>query len=226
MSTFTQRLRKKVDPIWERTHRHPFVTGLGDGSLPVQSFRFYMKQDYVYLIEYAKMFAIASTKATDLATSSRFASLQEATLHFEMDLHRQYAARFGITREELEQTKPSFVMLAYTSYMLKVAHQGSLADLVSAVLPCAWSYWEIGKRLAMIEGAIEHEWYGDWVRTYSSEEFGELAQWLIDLMDQLAEGKTEAELAILEEHFLNTSRMEYLFWEMAYTEEEWPCERN
>lgn len=226
MSTFTHRLREKVAPIWERTHRHPFVTGLGDGNLPVESFRFYMKQDYVYLIEYAKMFAIASTKAHDLATSARFASLQEATLNFEMALHRQYAERFGITREELEQTKPSFVMLAYTSYMLKVAHQGSLAELVSAVLPCAWSYWEIGKRLAEVEGALEHEWYGEWVRTYSSDEFGQLAQWLIDLMDELAEGKSEKELAILEEHFLNTSRMEYLFWEMAYTEEMWPCEKN
>jgi thiaminase/transcriptional activator TenA len=226
MTTFTARLRERVQPVWERTHRHPFVTGLGDGSLPVESFAFYMKQDYLFLIEYAKLFAIASTKAYDLATSAKFAALQEATLNYEMELHRQYAQRFGISREELEATEPSFVMLAYTSYMLKVAHQGSLADLVSALLPCMWSYWEIGKRLAEIEGALEHEWYGEWVKTYSSPEFGELAQWLIGMMDQLAEGKSEQELARFEEHFLTTSRMEYLFWEMAYREELWPCEKN
>jgi thiaminase/transcriptional activator TenA len=226
MTSFTARLRERVHPIWERTHRHPFVTGLGDGSLPVESFKFYLKQDYLFLIEYAKLFAVASTKAYDLATSAKFAALQEATLNYEMELHRQYAQRFGISREELEATEPSFVMLAYTSYMLKVAHQGSLADLVSALLPCMWSYWEIGKRLADGEGALQHELYGEWVKTYSSPEFGELAQWLIGVMDQLADGKNEQELARLEEHFLTTSRMEYLFWEMAYREELWPCEKN
>jgi thiaminase/transcriptional activator TenA len=222
MTTFTDRLRQSVSPIWERTHRHPFVTGLGNGRLHPQTFAFYMKQDYLFLIEYAKLFAVASTKAYDLETSARFAALQEATLNYEMALHRQYAERFGISAEELNATEPSFVMLAYTSYMLKVAHQGSLADLVSALLPCMWSYWEIGKKLAEIPGAREHDLYGEWVRTYSSPEFGALAEWLIGLMNQLAEGKNEQELSRLEQHFLTTSRMEYLFWEMAYREELWP----
>lgn len=223
MTTFTDRLWKRVAPIWEKTHQHPFVTGLGDGSLPVESFKFYMKQDYVYLIDYAKIFAIASTKAYDLETSAKFAGLQESTLNGEMALHRQYAERFGISRADLEATEPSFVMIAYTSYMLKVAHQGSLAELVSAVLPCMWGYWEIGKQLAQVEGALDHELYGEWVRTYSSDEFGELAIWLIGVLNQLAEGKNEQELARLEEHFLTTSKMEYLFWDMAYRKEMWPC---
>lgn len=226
MTKFTDRLWKSVAPIWEQTHKHPFVTGLGCGTLPVDSFKFYMKQDYVYLIDYAKMFALASTKAYDLTTSARFAGLQEATLNGEMELHRKYAERFGISREELEATKPSFVMLAYTSYMLRVAHQGSLAELVSSLLPCTWSYWEIGKHLAKVEGALEHELYGEWVRMYSSDEFGQLAIWLIDIMNELADGKNEQELARLEEHFLYTTKMEYMFWDMAYRKEMWPCEIN
>ncbi|TGU86342.1 thiaminase II, partial [Mesorhizobium sp. M00.F.Ca.ET.186.01.1.1] len=102
MATFTDRLLRSVAPIWEQVHQHPFVTGLGDGTLPVDAFKFYMKQDYIYLIDYAKMFALASVKAYDLETSARFAALQESTLNTEMELHRQYAARFGISREELE----------------------------------------------------------------------------------------------------------------------------
>ncbi|WP_314305875.1 thiaminase II [Brevibacillus parabrevis] len=226
MATFTDRLLRSVAPIWEQVHQHPFVTGLGDGTLPVDAFKFYMKQDYIYLIDYAKMFALASVKAYDLETSARFAALQESTLNTEMELHRQYAARFGISREELEATEPSFVMLGYTSYMLRVAHQGSLAELVSALLPCTWSYWEIGKRLAQVEGALDHELYGEWVRMYSSDEFGQLAIWLIDIMNELAEGKNEQELARLEEYFVNTSKMEYMFWDMAYREEMWPCAIN
>jgi len=223
MSRFSDRLQQKVQPIWERTHQHPFVTGLGDGTLPEDSFRYYMKQDYLFLIDYAKLFGIASAKAHDPQTSARFAALQESTLNEEMALHRAYAQRLGISREELESSEPSFVMLAYTSYMLKVAWQGSLAELVSALLPCMWSYSEIGRRLATKPGALDHPFYGEWVKMYSSDEFGQLARWLIDLLNQLSAGLSEAELARLEEHFLTTSRMEYLFWEMAYRKESWPC---
>ncbi|MBO8162658.1 MAG: thiaminase II [Brevibacillus sp.] len=223
MSKFSERLYQRVQPIWEQTHQHPFVTGLGDGSLPKDSFVFYMKQDYLFLIDYAKLFGIASAKAHDLATSARFAALQEATLNQEMALHRGYADRLGISQDELESTEPSFVLLAYTSYMLKVAWQGSLPELISALLPCMWSYAEIGKRLATKPGALEHPLYGEWVSMYSSAEFGELAEWLIQLLDRLTEGMDEQELARLEEHFLNTSRMEYQFWDMAYRKERWPC---
>ena len=72
------------------------------------------------------------------------------------------------------------------------------------------------------QGASSHYLYGEWVQMYASDEFGSLAQWLIDLLDQLTDGKPEWELAILEEHFLTTSRFEYMFWDMVYQGGEWP----
>ncbi|MEH7305477.1 thiaminase II [Neobacillus drentensis] len=220
---FTQRLFEKVSDIWEKTHQHPFVVGMGTGDLPIESFIRYMKQDYVYLIDYSKLFAIGAVKANDLETMAAFAKLLHETLHGEMDLHRQYAKRFDITDEQLEETIPTPINLAYTRYMLNVAQNGTLAELVSALLPCMWSYWEISKMLAdTYPGASEHLLYGEWVKMYSSSEFGSLATWLIDLLDKLADGKPERELAILEEHFLTTSRFEYMFWDMVYQGGEWP----
>ncbi|TKC19168.1 thiaminase II [Robertmurraya kyonggiensis] len=223
MGKFTERLFKNVQPIWEKNHYHPFVQELGNGSLKREKFIHYMKQDYVYLIDYAKLFAAAVTKARDLETMDKFAQILHETLHFEMELHRQYAAEFGITREELEATKPTPVNLAYTRYMLNVAQKGNLAEIVSCLLPCAWDYWEIGKLLRKQYGdKIENNPYKQWIETYDSETFGEGAKWLIDLMDKLAEGLPERELAILEEHFQITSKYEYLFWEMNYLEQDWP----
>ncbi|MBM7652888.1 thiaminase II [Neobacillus cucumis] len=220
---FSQRLFQKVSDIWEKTHQHPFVVGMGKGDLPVESFIRYMKQDYVFLIDYSKLFAFGAVKARDIETMASFAKLLHETLHGEMDLHRQYAERFEITHEQLEETKPTPINLAYTRYMLNVAQNGSLEELISALLPCMWSYWEIGKMLAAnYQGASEHYLYGEWVNMYSSLEFGALAEWLIDLLDQLTEGKPEWELAILEEHFLTTSRFEYMFWDMVYLGGEWP----
>lgn len=220
---FSDRLYQQVKEIWEKTHQHPFVVGMGTGNLPIEAFIRYMKQDYVFLIDYSKLFALGAVKAHDLKTMEAFANLLNETLHGEMDLHRSYAAQFGITKQELEETKSSPINLAYTRYMLNVAANGSLAELVSALLPCMWSYWEIGKALVeAYPSAREHHYYGDWVKMYSSDDFGALALWLIKLLNELTDGMPERELTILENHFLTTSRFEYMFWDMVYQGGDWP----
>lgn len=224
MMQFTDRLFEKVKPIWDKNLQHPFVQGIGHGTLEKEKFRFYMVQDYVYLIDFAKLFALGAVKARDTATMGEFAKLLDSTLNEEMSLHRQYAERFGISEEELESAQPAPVTLAYTHYMLHVSENGTLAELICALLPCMWSYCEIGKDLSRIEGATSHEFYGEWVSMYSSEEFGSLSKWLISLLNEITAGKNNEELQRLEEIFLNTSRFEYMFWDMAYNGEMWPTD--
>ncbi|WP_227936309.1 thiaminase II [Alkalihalobacillus deserti] len=221
---FSERLYKELQPIWRKNHAHPFVQGIGDGTLDQEKFRFFMIQDYLYLIDYAKLFALGVMKAEDLETMGKFAKLLETTLNEEMSLHRKYGKKFGITEEEFEQAKPSPTTLAYSHYMLHVGQNGTLTDLVAAILPCMWSYSEIGKELNQIPGASEHEFYGEWIKMYSSKEFEELADWCIDLLDQLTEGKPETELEKLEEIFLNTTRFEYMFWDMSFNQAMWPTD--
>lgn len=219
---FSDRLFKKVEPIWNSYLEHPFVKGIGEGTLDKEKFIHYMKQDYVYLIEYARVFAIGSAKANDLKTMTIFANLLHGTMNFEMDLHREYAAKFGISAEELEATEPSATMTAYTSYMLSQAQLGGVENAVAAVLACAWSYNYIGKRLAEWPGALNHEFYGNWVKLYSSEDFTRIAEDCIDLINDIARGKPEHELKKLEEIVVRTSYFEYMFWDMAENVSEWP----
>ncbi|MUT65731.1 thiaminase II [Paenibacillus sp. NEAU-GSW1] len=221
-SRFSDRLFGASKAIWEQSHRHPFLTELREGKLDPERFIYYLKQDYIYLIDYAKMFAYGSIKASDLETMGKFSALCDSTLNVEMGLHRQYAERFGVSREELEATKPSPTTVAYTKYLLDVAAQGSLPEVVAAVLPCMWSYRDIGAAFAEVPGALDHPLYRDWILMYSSEEFNELTEWCIGLMNRLAEGMAEAELVKLEHHFLMASKLEYLFWDMAYRQEGWP----
>ncbi|HEX6594704.1 MAG TPA: thiaminase II [Bacillota bacterium] len=221
---FTDRLWKRVEPIWKAYLEHPFVKGIGEGTLDQEKFKHYMKQDYVYLIEYSRVFALGSAKAPDLDTMQTFAELLHGTLHTEMDLHRSYASEFNISKEELEATEPSATMTAYTSYMLNVSQRGGIENATAAVLACAWSYNYIGKTLATWPGATEHEFYGRWVNMYASEEFTKLANYCIDLMNKLAEGKPEHELAALEDIVVKTSYFEYMFWDMAENQSMWPVE--
>jgi thiaminase/transcriptional activator TenA len=222
MSKFTGRLWEKVEPIWNSYIKHPFVKGLGEGWLEKDKFKHWLKQDYVYLIEYSRLFALGSAKSQDLNTMTTFAKLLHGTLDMEMELHREYAAQFGISNEDLEKTEAAATTTAYTSYMLNVSQRGGVENVVASVLACAWSYNFIGKELAAWPGALEHEFYGRWVNMYASEAFTELAEDCKRLMNELAEGKPERELAALEEIVVKTSMFEYMFWDMAENKEGWP----
>ncbi|MCK6256024.1 thiaminase II [Fictibacillus sp. KIGAM418] len=219
---FTDRLHRNVEPIWMHTHLHPFVQGIKDGSLPKERFGYYMKQDYVFLKDYAKLFALGTIKSKDTETMSWFSSLLHETLNTEMDLHREYCHEIGIEPEELEAEQASPINLAYTRYMLNASQQGTLAELISCMLPCMWSYHEIGTLLKREAGSLAEHPYTRWIEMYASEEFGALAQWLINELNKLAKDKTEQELAVLEEHFLTTSRFEFMFWDMVYYGHGWP----
>jgi len=130
---FTDDLLAQTAQVWEKVHRHPFVRGLGDGSLSVESFRFYMVQDYLFLIEFCRVLALGAAKSPDLETMGRFTALLHETLHSEMALHRTYAARFGITEAELESARPSAATHAYTRHLLHAAQSGSVGELAAAL---------------------------------------------------------------------------------------------
>ena len=169
--SFTHAIRAKAQPIWDRELKHPFVRGLGDGTLPIDRFRFYLAQDYVFLIEYCRVFALGAAKARDLQTIGVFTRLLDETLNTEMQLHRNYCQRLGIAETDLEATAPAPITHAYTRHLLTVAYSGSIADIVAAVLPCQLGYAEIGTALACKGRGGANSNYAEWIRTYSSQEF-------------------------------------------------------
>ncbi|PWU66616.1 thiaminase II [Gracilibacillus dipsosauri] len=223
---FTDHLWKKVEPIWSSYLEHPFVKGLGNGTLEQDKFKHWLKQDYVYLMDYSRLFALGSAKAEDLETMTIFAKLLHGVLDLEMDLHRKYAADFGITREDLESTEPSAITTAYTSYMLNVSQRGGIENVVASVLACEWSYNFIGKSLATWPGALDENFYSSWVKMYQSPEFTELADNCKHLMNKMAKGKSEEDLTRLEEIVIRTSQFEYMFWDMVEKREDWPVSLN
>lgn len=218
--SFIASLEPEAETIWESIHDHPMVQGIGDGSLDETPFRYWVRQDYYYLIEYNRVFALGAARAPDLDRIERFADLLSETVSTEMDLHRSYAAEFGISEAELEDTDPSPTTRAYTDFLVRTAAIGSFGELVAALLPCMWGFNDTGRRLAEA-GLPDHERYAAWIETYASPEFTELAEWCKDLMDEVAVDAGESRQHRYREAFLTSARYEYRFWEAAWTEEEW-----
>jgi thiaminase/transcriptional activator TenA len=211
---FSAELRRAADPIWQAQHDHPFVRGVGDGTLPVKAFERYVRQDYVFLIEYARLLALGAARAPDLATMRRFAELAQAILVTEMDLHRAYARRFGITEAQLEAEEPAPQTRAYTTFLLRTATIGDFGELAAALLPCMWGYAEIGARLADRPRPAD-ERYAEWIDTYASEEFAELAAWCRRLVDRLGAEAGEPGRRRMERAFRACSEPELAFWDVG-----------
>ena len=212
----TDRLYRSVEDIWMGYLQQPFVKELGDGTLDVEKFRFYMIQDYRYLLQYAKVFALGVVKTEEEGLMRRFACMVHDVLDGEMQVHKAYMSRLGITEEEVAKTPSALANQSYTSYMLDVAHKGGPLDILMAVLACAWSYQVIREHHAAISGALEHPLYGEWVEGYASEAYRKSTQEIIDCVNLLSEGISAAEEAKLTEIFVTCSRYEQEFWEMAY----------
>lgn len=219
-TSMSTHLRDVANDIWEAQHEHPFVRGIGDGTLDTEKFGYWLRQDYLYLIDYARLFAAGVLRAPDLETMTTMAQLVHGILHLEMGLHRSYVAEFGITADDLERETKAPTCQGYTDFLLRTATTGDFAELLGALLPCIWGYAEVGDRLAE-RGMPDDERYARWIGMYTSEEFRELGAWCRDLVDRVAAGLPEDARARMEEAFVTSSRYELAFWEMAWSGETW-----
>jgi thiaminase/transcriptional activator TenA len=223
--SFADDVEKKAEHIRHAILNHPFVSGIGDGTLDLERFKFYVMQDYVYLIDYSRVLALASARSPDLEDMGWFARLLHETINTEMELHRSYCAQFGITRRQLDEVRAAPTTLAYTNFLLNTAYQGSYPELAASFLPCQWGYWEIGDHLARKGEPKEAPLYCQWIQMYVSDEYKALAEWARSLVNRLAEkaGPPDCDAVMgMERAYLTSLRYEYLFWDMAYKLETWP----
>lgn len=215
--TTTERLLADAKEIWDSYHVHPFVKGIGDGTLDQEKFKYYMIQDYLYLIDYTKVFAVGCAKAMDMESMRKFAAYTNSIIHGEMDIHRTYMTRLGITEEEAEKAEAALDNISYTSYMIRIAYEGGAAEVAIAILSCALSYEVIAKRLVEENpGCENHPFYGEWISSYASEGYHDANVELIELTERLTKDCSEEQLAKLSEIFKNCSRYEASFWDMGW----------
>ena len=123
-------------PIWQAQKNHPFVVELADGSLDSDAFAHWIKQDYRYLQDYARLWALAGTKAREETRMTALLDVAHTILGTEMELHRSFAADYGISQDELAVTDKAPTCVAYTNFLLRTAYEGSLAEIAAALYPC------------------------------------------------------------------------------------------
>ncbi|MWG36278.1 thiaminase II [Halomarina oriensis] len=219
---FSDHLLDVGEPLWSAQYDHPFVRELAAGSLDESAFRVWLAQDYRYLLDYARTFAVLGTHTRDETTMGRCFGVADAVLSEELDLHRSFAADYGLTPEDLAATEKTPTCEAYTNYLLRTARERPFAVGAAAVFPCGQGYLDVAEHMATL--ADEDHRYTPFVEKYTSEAFRESVAWMRALVDRCATAhpslKPEMETA-----FRRSAELEHAFWEMAYTRERWPHER-
>ncbi|CAN5825348.1 thiaminase II [soil metagenome] len=214
-------LREQTSIVHQRTLEHPTVRGIGDGSLPDETFRFYLEQDFQFLLRFVRVLAIAASAAPDLESMAQLSRLVSSTVDVEIDALRDLYGRFGGDPQLLGGVIPSPTCEAYCNHLLASVYERDLLVSLAAILPCHWGYHDIGLHL-MDKGLPEDGRYAAWIEEYASDEYGELVHWTIGRFNELGEGASRQQLDAATRAFDLSCRYELGFWEMAWNRETWP----
>ncbi|MGI5127303.1 thiaminase II [Pseudonocardia sp. CA-107938] len=209
-----------VEPVHAAILAHPFVTGLTDATLPRPAFRYYIVQDSHYLRGYAKALAVCAAKAPTADATAMFAAHAGGAIAAERELHASLMADLGSSAAEAAAEPVGPATQAYVSYLLATAHGGSYAEAVAAVLPCYWIYAKVGAELVAAGSA--DPLYARWIATYGGAEFQTVVDEVLAETDRIGAAASPAELAAMRTHFTTTSRYEWMFWDAAWRQEQWP----
>lgn len=213
---FSQVLFEEVKEIWQGYLDHPFVRGIGEGTLDKEKFKKYLIQDYLYLKDYGKVFAMGVVKAKTMKEMKFYHNAISGIVNDETAVHIDYLKGFGLSCEEVEKFKCELTTSSYTSFMIAVALKGDCREIAMATMPCTWSYYYIGKHLYDTYGEkLEDNFYAPWIREYSSESFRECTEEWIEYIDQICKNLSEDDKNHLIDIFVKSSLHEMDFWHMA-----------
>jgi thiaminase (transcriptional activator TenA) len=175
-------------PLLDDQLAHPTVQGIAGGDLDPRVFRSWIEQDYLFLLDYVRVFCRLAWQAPD-AHVGDLVDLAHATQHEELELHRSLAAEFAA---DLSGATKGPACEAYTRFLLDAATDYGVG--LAALLPCMWGYSTLGGLLPV----PDEPRYRRWVETYADPTFAALADRCAEMLDEAAPDPTAAEAAFRE----------------------------
>lgn len=210
-------LRNACVDDWQKYIEHPFVKGMADGTLPEPAFRYYLEQDYLFLVHFARAYGLAAFKADTLEDIRDAAAGLSAIIDTEMALHVEFCGGWGLTESQMAAVPEAPETMAYTRYVLEKGLQGDLLDLHVALAPCMLGYGEIGHALAHNpKTKIAGNPYVPWIEMYASTDYQDVAAQERKTLDRLMKERGgPGRIKSLTKTFAEATRLEASFWDMG-----------
>jgi thiaminase/transcriptional activator TenA len=202
---------------WNAYITHAFVRSLGNGSLPRASFEHYLKQDYLFLLHFARAYALAIYKSPTLTDMRNAKNILAALLDEEISLHTAFCMEWGISEAQMQAEPEATANMAYTRYVLETGNAGDLLDLHAALVPCVVGYAEVARWLMEHRDTkLDGNPYRAWIEMYASDEYQGVATDAIAQFDDLGVRLgADARMDRLRRIFHDATRLEIGFWQMG-----------
>lgn len=204
-----------IEPIYQQILELPFLHELMAGTLPMEKFDFYLRQDAIYLAEYGKVLAGIATRLEDATQRNTFMGFAAETIAVESILHESYLK--NAPEPPYKGASPG--CLLYTGFLSKQLMFYPVETVLAAVLPCFWIYQEVGNYIQAHQTEGNNP-YQAWIDTYGSEGFAGSVRKATAICNAAAEQSNRG--AEMTEAFVYASKMEWMFWDSAYRMEQWP----
>ncbi|MBZ7941762.1 TenA family protein [Campylobacter molothri] len=213
-----QKLIKENLKIWNAYIQHNFVKQLENETLSKEQFLFYLKQDYIYLINYSKCYARLALNANTVEELRFAIKFQNYTLEGELELHKSIL-NLGIDINNFNEKDESLINIAYSRYILSVGENGDFLDMLIALSACAIGYGYIGNAIYknISQEKLQNHPYKEWILTYSSQEFQTTVKEFEDFVNSYGNQISEEKFKKLNSIFRNVVRLEIAFWEHSLT---------
>lgn len=203
---------------WDNYVQHDFIKQLADGSLDKSCFQHYLKQDYLFLIHFARAWGLAVYKSNNIFEIREALGSLKAIVDVELDLHVQYCQEWGITEHQLSLLPEAKSNIAYTRYVLDVGNQGQLLDIHVALAPCLIGYGKIANWINQQAWRLQtNNPYQSWIDMYASDEYQRAMLNEIAWINQQLVGINQDRFNQLAKIFKNATVLEADFWLMGLT---------
>lgn len=214
---WTEHAWLKALPVIEGIKKLPFIIGLIDGTLDREKFKHYISQDSIYLEHFGRALALIAARADRVDHVLEFIRFSEGAIVVENALHSGYFKELNIAGD----SRISPGCHHYASFLLKEAALSPVETAMAAVLPCFWIYKYIGDYIYDQQNAVNNP-YQNWIDTYAGEDFGKIVQRALLICDEVAGTCTTRQREKMTDAFLYACQLEWMFWDSAYKQGEWP----
>ena len=212
---FTDQLWESTKEIYDRILKLPFNQELMKGTLRMDRFIFYLKQDSLYLTDYCSVLSMIASKLDSKERILQFLKFAGDCIIVERAMHEKFLSGY----KDEGKTEKSPACFAYTNFLLANAAFRSTEEAVASVLPCFWIYREAGDYI--YEHSDPANPYKDWIDTYAAVEFREATDIAIEITDEMAVKTDDQTRLKMVDAFKTSARLEYIFWDSGYKKEKW-----
>jgi thiaminase/transcriptional activator TenA len=204
-----------ITPIIDQLLAHSFIRMLMKGTLPKETFLYYIEQDALYLDDFGKILAATALKNPHREEVKTLFEFVLDTINVKRELHKIYLT----DSNKLLRQSPS--SLLYTSFLYRHLTVSPLCVIMASLLPCYWIYMVVGHHILSLASQVEGNPYQDWIDTYGGEIYSVTVEKAIKMTDRLADEASSVLRLDMLEAFVTASTMELMFWNSAYRREEW-----